>query len=183
MESFVFRMNPLPNKFQGRFNASVVLKDTKIFFRPNNFSGGDIPSKTTGMAQSLGFRQVGLPSPQLPSQVFLLSDIDESANKPRRFSVFEYRDTDTPNSSKLPVWSNHAVFNIVTDSLSDHPVYVSLDYCAISRMHNSDVISNRRNSFCRIESKNPVEMRRPVIADSVRGKRPGPRIAKALALT
>ncbi len=49
-ESFVFRMNPLENKFHGRLRCSGVLENSEGFFGPDDFAGGSPPAKTTRAA-------------------------------------------------------------------------------------------------------------------------------------
>src|SRR5258705_4291445 len=46
----VFRMNPLENKFHGGFRRSIVLEDSKGFFRPDDVAGGGPPAETPGVA-------------------------------------------------------------------------------------------------------------------------------------
>ena len=49
-ESCVFRMNPLENKFHGRFRCSVVLENSKGFFGPDDVAGRNPPAKTARVA-------------------------------------------------------------------------------------------------------------------------------------
>src|SRR5712671_5839556 len=58
-------MNPLEKQFQGRFSGSVVLEDSKGFFRPDDFAGGNPPAEAPGMTEPLSFSQIGLAAPQV----------------------------------------------------------------------------------------------------------------------
>src|SRR5258708_20638638 len=46
----VVRMNPLEDKFDGRYRRSVVLEDSKGFLRPNDLAIGNSPAEAPGMA-------------------------------------------------------------------------------------------------------------------------------------
>src|SRR5690349_10657709 len=64
-EGRVFRMNPLENKFRGRFRRSVILEDSKGFLGPNELGGGRLPTEAPRMTEPLRFRQVRLALLQL----------------------------------------------------------------------------------------------------------------------
>ena len=56
----VFRMNPLENKFRGRFRRSVILEDSKSFLGPDELAGGRLPTEAPDMTEPLRFRQIRL---------------------------------------------------------------------------------------------------------------------------
>ena len=51
----ILRMSPLANKLHGRFRLRIDSEDAKGFLGPENFARRHIPTKTAGVAQSLGF--------------------------------------------------------------------------------------------------------------------------------
>src|ERR1700738_2442408 len=59
----VFRMNPLEDKFDGRYRRSVVLEDPKGFVGPVDLASGNRPAKASCMTEPLSFLQVRLASP------------------------------------------------------------------------------------------------------------------------
>jgi len=56
--------------------------------------------------------------------------------------------------AKLTVSLNYALLNVATDAFRYHLIYCSLNAFPVFGMHTSEVISNLRNSICRIEPKN-----------------------------
>src|ERR1700731_486567 len=64
-ERRIFRMNPLENKFHGRFRRSVILEDSKGLLRAEDLAGGGPPAEAPRMTEPLSFRQVRLAPLQL----------------------------------------------------------------------------------------------------------------------
>src|SRR6266853_991798 len=60
--SRVFRMNPLDDKFDGRYRRLVILEDSKGFLGPEDLAGGGPPAEAPRMTEPLGLFQVRLPS-------------------------------------------------------------------------------------------------------------------------
>src|SRR6267378_6431237 len=61
-ESRVLRMNPLQDKLNGRYRASVILEDSKGFFGPDEFACRGPPAKAPGATEPLSLLQVLLAS-------------------------------------------------------------------------------------------------------------------------
>src|SRR5882724_11987086 len=82
----VFRMNPIENKFHGRFRRSVILEDPKGFLGPADLTGRNAPAKAAG-----AFRPVRSAGPRKP---FGSSNMTERRNRPwNLFSIGFIRKT------------------------------------------------------------------------------------------
>ena len=60
----VLRMNPLQTQCEGGFHRPVVLKNSKHFLRPEDFSGVDVPAEAAGAAQCLDVPQMNFAAPK-----------------------------------------------------------------------------------------------------------------------
>ena len=55
-EAYVFRMNPLENKFHGRLHRSIELEDSKGFLGPDDLACGRVPTEAPRVTELLSFR-------------------------------------------------------------------------------------------------------------------------------
>ena len=67
-------MKPLENKFLGRLRRWVALEDSKGFLGPEQLAGRNPPTEAPGMTKPLRFSQIGLPTPELLSQLLHLGN-------------------------------------------------------------------------------------------------------------
>src|SRR5690349_13783164 len=118
--SSIFRMNSIKNEFHGWFRCGIVFKDSEGLLRPEDFACRRPPAEAAGVAESLGFRQVGLPALQLLGQVFLLSHIHGSADDAFQDSVVENRYTNAPHIAKLTGRSQDAFLKVTAQTFRQH---------------------------------------------------------------
>src|SRR5258706_11872574 len=113
-ERHVVRMNPLQNKLHGGFHCPVVLEDAKVFLRPEELAGGNLPAEAADMTQPLRFGQICLARPEFPGQALLLSHIHCGADETVEDSPVENRKTHPAYVSKFAVLPQDATRNIAT---------------------------------------------------------------------
>src|ERR1041384_4095335 len=182
-EGNVFRMNSLEYQINRRLAGwFIIFKDPKSFFRPKAFSARYTPAETAGLTEFLGFRQVRFLAPQLLRHALLLRNIHERADETRDDSVLPHRLTNATNNPQLAIRSDDALFEVAADAFRRHSLDGSFDDPPVFRVHNIQIVRDGWDSFCRVKTKNMVQLLRPVITDSGRRKRPTSGMSKSLPL-
>ena len=182
-EGNVFRMNSLEYQVDRRLaGRSIIFKDPKSFFRPKDFFARYTPAETAGLTESLGLRQVRFLAPQFLRHAFLIRNIHERADETRDGSVLMHRPTNATNNPKLAIRSDDALFEVAADAFRHHSLDRSFDDLPVFRVHNVQIVRDCWDSFCRVKTKNMVQLLRPVITDSGRRERPTSGMSKSLPL-
>src|SRR5258706_16323605 len=98
---------------------AVVFKDAECFLRPENLPGGNVPTKTSCMAQLLCFSQVGLAPPQSIFGAPSVLNIDTRSIPLNDFSVLvEQGHLAVQHVAIFPVSPPHAGFKLERFSAS-----------------------------------------------------------------
>src|ERR1700691_2151595 len=105
----VLRMNPGECKSQRRLRIGTALKDSKGLVRPEDLSARNLPSEASGVAESLGFGQVGFAPSELLGQEFVLSYIYGAPDALFEALAVDKRDTDASNVTDLAIGSHNAL--------------------------------------------------------------------------
>src|SRR6266481_682356 len=153
----VVRMDSVTNQFVCRFDRGVETADAISFLGPSQLACSTIiPTKTAGLAESLRFRQICFPPPELRSQFFLLGDVHQSADKPSNDSVFPDRHANAADHPLHAVGPDNALLEITPFTSRNHTLDRCLNNCAILWMYPCEIVGNGRNSVLGVESENLV---------------------------
>src|SRR5580692_6116864 len=114
-------MNPGECKSQRRLRIRIALKDSEGLVRPENLSARNLPSEASGVAESLGFGQVGFAPSELLVQEFVLGNIDGAPDALFDALAVNKRNTDATNVTDVAIGPHNALGGVEGHSLRHEP--------------------------------------------------------------
>ncbi len=119
----VLRMNSREDKFHRRIHIRIALKDSEGLVRPEYLPAGNLPSQAAGVAESLGFGQVGFAPSELLGQELVLSDVYGAADALFEALAVARRNTDATNIADLAIGSHDALGGVEGRSFRHESVH------------------------------------------------------------
>src|ERR1700723_892628 len=148
----VLRVNPGERKSQRRLRTRIALKDSEGLVRPENLSARNLPSEASGVAESLGFGQVGFAPSELLGQEFVLSNIDGAPDALLEALAVNKRDTDASNVTDLAIGSHNALGGVEGHRLRHEPVDQVGHRFEVPWVDETQIFLNTRRLARRIET-------------------------------
>src|ERR1700722_8823072 len=148
----VLRMKSGESNSQRRLRIRIVLKDSEGLIRPEYLPAGNPPSEAAGVAESLGFGQVGFAPSKLLSQELVLRDVDGAANVLFEVLAVDIRNTDATYVADLAIGSHDALGGVKGRSILHEPVDQFRHGFAVLWVDETQIFLNARRLARRIEA-------------------------------
>src|ERR1700722_19861242 len=135
-------MNSGESKSKCRLRIRIALKDSEGLVRPEYLPAGNFPSEAAGVAESLGFGQVGFAPSELLSQELVLSDVDRAADVLFDVLAVDKRNADATNVADLAIGSHDALRGVEGRSFRHEPVDHIRHGFAVLRVDETQIFLN-----------------------------------------